>query len=262
MGHIVSDRDDIRRSGRTFEPNPKKTQKIQPIEVKPDVKFSNPNPLPAKVKLRASPKRDCITAGPRLHLGAGYEIAHKPGSGYSTLYRVVAERGHFEEVAKILEADNIDLRDQLQAEKLLNMMMVPIDKLDEFCHNDPVWQQHAKKKTTALQQKIKAGDGKAREVLENHTRCQEGVWSGNLPEMLSTCVGYYNHLIDVWKMGKNAPEKPNKNVKKFQEAKVVFRRYPLNKGGGERAYVMMFPEKFIKQVKTAILTARGIDEDS
>jgi len=263
MGHATTERDDIRRSGKPFEPNPKKAKKpVEPVKAAQQVVFSNPEAKsPTKIKLRAKPKKREGSTGQCLPLGTGYQIKHKPGSGYSTLYRVVAERGHFAEVCELLEADSVNVKDPLQAAKLLDMMMVPIDKLDEFCRNDPVWQQHAKKKTAVLLMKIKEGDEKAKEVLENETRCNHGVWAGNLPEMLSTCVGYYNYLVDVWTKDKKAPKKPNKNVKKFQEAKVVFRRYPLNKGVGERAYVMMFPEKFIKQIKTAILTARAVDED-
>lgn len=263
-----SDREDMRRSGKQLEPNPKKYHKPEPAP-KPEVRQPK---LSKKVPTKEKRTYALRPASQFLDLGAGYQIAHKPGSGYSILYRIVAERGHFGEVVRMLENNNVNVKDPIQAARLLDMMMVPVDKLAEFCRNDPDWLDHSNKKTAALREKVKEGDPKAKEVLENASRCEDGVWQGNLSEMLSTCVGYYNYLVELWRLGgsgsfggkgdePNVASKPNKNVKKFQEANVVFRRYPLNKGGNERAYVMMYPEKFIKQIKTAILTVKNVDED-
>lgn len=235
-----------------LEPNPTKNKSAKP---KGPVAESAPVIEEHQVKPRRRRKVEPRKANQYLDLGAGYRIAHKVGSGYSTLYRVIAERGHFAEVASLIGKTN--LKDPIEATKLLEKLMVPIDKLEEICRNDPIWQEHARKKTDALQARAKDGDETAKAVLMNQGRCAENYWSGNFAEMLSTCVGYYNWLVSK----KKKPKKPNKNVDKFPEAKIVFRRYPLKKGGDQKIFAMMFPEQFVPQIKQAILSAYGVDED-
>ena len=247
-----------------LEPNPK--AKLSP-ETTEDRKVEK-KPAETKVKkTKKKSKSDDPSGSQFLELGSGYRIAHKPGSGYSTFYRVVAEKGHFTEIASSLESGKVNVNDPATANKLLDRMLVPVDKLEEYCRTDASWREHADKKTENLTAKAKDGDGQAKGILANNARCSAGAWSGNIAEMISTCVGYYNHLLDGAtglpkrrSRKKKDAGKPNKNVLKFQEAEIVFRRFPQGKTG-DKSFVMMFPEKFIDVVKTAILVGRGINED-
>jgi hypothetical protein len=247
MNHNSAERNRIRHSTQPLEPKQRPTQ---------EVVFPQPQ---AKKEITRRYQR--LTGGTAyLELGAGFSLLHRPGSAYSTLYRVVAEKGQFDETAKLLESGRIDLTDALQANQLLEKMMVPVDRLEEYCKNDPVWQEHARRKTEKLKRQWRAGDFGAKHVLEDQSRSSDGNWSGHISEMLTTCVGFYNHLIGL-ETGFRDRSRPNKNVLKFQHASVVFRRFPLFRGGGEKQYVMMFPEKFIPHVKKAIFSARHINED-
>jgi hypothetical protein len=272
-----------------FDPMPRTAAKAEPRPAAPPPPPEPPRKIQAKTqkpsKLRKPKQED--SKSQFLDIGAGFKIAHKPGSAYSVFYRVVAQKSHFEEVAKGLAEDKYDVHDKEEANKLLAKMLVPVDSLDEWCRTDSGWTSHAEKKTNALASKIKEGNEKASKILENPTRCLSGSWSGNLPEIISTCVGYYNHLMGLRtkrqqvkemeakiESEKNATKKKalqeeldkitktNKNCAKFAEAGVVFRRYPLHKAGEGSGFVMLFPEKFIDEIKTAILVGRGINEDA
>lgn len=294
MGHGIEVRNSTtdRKVNSKLEPDPKARQaRIQAereaaelatkeaAQRKTVVKKPKPKAAPKRKPAAQKPKAsDRKSAGQYLELGCGYKIAHKPGSGYSTFYKVVASRGHFEEVVKALEAGKYNLNDANQANELLEKMLVPVDKLETYCRSDSGWKDHASKKTAQLEEKSKKGNSQAKQILKNEARCNEGEWSGNIPEMVSTCVGFYNFLVqleshngylsDCKKKGKkpdpkNPSSKPpelNKNVKKFQEAGLVFRRFPLSKSS-EKSFVLMYPEKFVDAVKTAILVGRGINED-
>lgn len=248
----------LANNSKAPQAQPKPEQK--PEKAKPEQKIKKP-------KFRSESKRGAISQ--KLPLGAGFEIAHKPGTGYSTLYRVVAQRGSFAEVAEGLKAKKYSIHDAAEARKLLDMMMVPVEKLEEYCRAEESWQKHANRKTESLTGKVATGDKQAKEILENVARCAGGTWSGNIREMVSTCVGYFNYLMKQRRL-KKAGLKPtqsvlkkdcNKNVKKFQEAGIVFRRFPLNKGA-EKSYVMMFPEQFTDDIRVAIKVGLGVDEDA
>lgn len=218
----------------------------------------------AKAQKGAKAKAGKIRKGPVVELGAGYKIACKSGTGYATFYEVVAKHGHFEEVAQALEAGKVNVSDKAQADDLLSKMFVPSDKLEGFCRQHSNWKKYAEKRTKQLLLEAKKGTQKhkkaAQSVLGNLKRCgEDGAWTGNIPEMVSTCVGYYNFLYKPRKGSK--AKKPNKNVMKFKEAGVLFRRYPLSRTK-DPVFVMMFPEKFADAVRTAIVTSRGEIEES
>lgn len=235
------------------------------LDLDPRNRIQKPAPKPV---LRVHRPRQDGMAGQYLNLGAGYQIAHKPNSAYSVFYSIVAALGHFEEIAKALESGKYtesNLRNIDTATEFLNKLLVPISRLEDACRIDPSWKVYAAKKTDILKTKIKSGDKQARGILGNQNRCEDGTWRGNIAEMISTCVGYYNHLIEndpkFKKFIRSKRSGPNKNVMKFKEARVVFRRYPLNKNG-DKAFVLMFPKKFIDEVKQAIKTVYAVDEDA
>lgn len=267
-----------RKAVSKLDPNPRakqqpKSEKAKAAD-KPAAKDLSKKDKPkgkSKGKVQAN-----ADGGQYLPLGAGYKIAHKPGSAYSIFYSVVAEQGHFTPVAEAFENGKYSisaLKDASTAKELLDKMMVPVEKLEDACRCHPIWKEHANKKTAKLKNMVKEGDKAAKEILSNLSRCEDGSWTGNIPEMVSTCVGYYNFLIEsdpevskilgqIAKLKKGDGKKaaPNKNVKKFEEAGIVFRRYPLNKSG-DRSFVMMFPKKCMEAVKQAVKTVHAIDED-
>lgn len=249
-----------------LDPNPR--TRLQPQPPAPVEK-----PAPVIVEGRVPRPRRSKSAGQYLQLGAGYQIAHKPNSAWSVFNTLLAEHGHFDKIARALEGQRYtmtSLKDYATAKELLDKLMVSISKLEGLCRCHPVWKEHATKKTDVLKTRIKEGDKQAKDILGNKNRCESGTWTGNIPEIISTCVGYHSFLVyesarsdprfkpfmDIL----DKPKKPNKNVKKFERAKVVFRRFPLHKNG-DRAYVMLFPDKFVNEVKRAILTVYSIDED-
>ena len=242
-----------------FDPDPKSAVAVAE---KPKAGSSSSKLKAVVVKPKA--KLDDAGKGPKqfLELGANYKIAHKDGSGYSTLYKTVAEKGNFEKVSLDLDAGKYDPNDRDSAAKLLEKMMVPIDKLEEWCRADSSWHDHSKKKTATLTQAAGDGDKAAKNILKNDSRCLEGEWTGNVSEMFSTNVGYYSWIMrQRYPVDGEKPEpEPNKNVLKFQEAGIVFRRYPLQKSS-EAGFVMMYPEKHIDAVCTAILVAMGVNEE-
>lgn len=244
-----------------LEPNPQaKTEggtEARPAkQAEPVVATTIENPaIKAKSGLRkaVSPKKQPVESQ-RLDLGAGYSIEHRAGSGYSIFYQVVAKHGNFAEVAADLKGEKYDVSKKSDADELISKMIVPVEKLEGWCRATPGWDAHAEKKTTILKDRIKDGDKDAKGILENKSRGDGRSWTGNILEYISTCVGYYNYLMKK-RSGKKV--KVNKNVKKFEEAGVVFRRFNCEK----KRYVMMFPQQFVDIVKTAILTSRGINED-
>lgn len=198
--------------------------------------------------IKKQPPRSCF-----LELGNDFKIAHKPGSAYSILYQVVATRGNFCRAVEMMDA-KCDPKDAAQADTLLGLMLVPINQLEEWCRNEAGWQDYAGKRTEKLKKLADEGDKQAQSVLDNEDRSAKGEWQGNIAEMISTCVGSYAAFLKGWN--------GNKNVEKFSEAKLLFRRFPFKKRSQATpdCFVMMYPEKYEGVVKQALETKFGKDE--
>ncbi len=194
-----------------------------------------------------------------LDLGAGYKIAHKPGSGWSTFFRVLVKACNFVEVSEILESGSFDPTDKGQADDLLSKLFVRKDVIEKMVRADDEWKRHAEKKITTYTARSKDGDDAAKEVLSKGVRVQDGEWKGNIREIISTANGYYNALRKGTDID-SAPKK-YKNVRKFKDAGVIFRQYPLKPKKDEHVCIMLFPAKFLKVVKQAISTSRGISDE-
>jgi hypothetical protein len=186
-----------------------------------------------------------------LELGSGFRLAHKPGTTYSLFYSLLAERGHFADTAALLRSEGFNPNDHTQAKQLLDMMIVSIKDLETAFSESPNRMQYAKHKTKKLQQRAKSGEKHAKQMLTKGHRLEKGQWTGNLKEIISLCLGYYNSLVSAT-TGKRP--KINKNGDRFREAGIVIRRFR-----GE--FLMMFPQKYIDVVKTAILTVHNLNED-
>ena len=175
-----------------------------------------------------------------LHLGK-YSIKLKPDSGYRVLLKNLAKEGYFAEACRMLEL-GVDLSTKENAEKLVSMLMVKRDDLENVVRSDPEWAMHEESKTQALIKRAQR-DPKAKKTLENKRRVSDGNWKGDIKEIISTCCGSY--------MNKN------RNVMKFDKAGLTVRKYPLNPSSEDTVYVMMFPSKFVRKVVQAISVAKG-----
>lgn len=193
-----------------------------------------------------------------LDLGAGYSISANEGSGYYILLKEMARLCHFESVTKSLETLNPS--DKAQAEKILAEAIVDREVLEEAIRKDSSWESHAQTriKTLKMLAKGKNGSGKAAEnTLKNKDRVKGSKWVGNVREMLGVCVSSY-------------PKSKNRNTKKFEDAGVVFRPYPilvLDEDGkaikprrSDKVCFMMIPAKHINVIRTCIETVHGIKE--
>jgi len=217
-------------------------------EVKTQPKIEAPKVEIAPIEKKSKRKKNF------LDLGAGYKIAHKPGTTYSIFYRLLAEKSHFAEIATLLEAGKSNLNDKEQAKELLEKLTVPISDLQEAFEEDSERKIYARRKTKRINTRAKSGERHAKQMLKKGNRLEKGRWVGNLEEVISMCLGYYNLLA----FGTTKKQKTNRNIEKFREAGIVIRRFPLVRGKA----LMMFPQKFIDQVKTAILTVKGTNEDA
>lgn len=250
---------DIRKESVILSLEPKPQTVATPTPPTPPAKEAKPTPAvqaakpkpKQKAKPKAAPKAEPKKAEVRtaqasqfLELGSGFRIAHKPGSAYSVLYKVVAEAGHFDAMIKSF-ANKPNLNEPVTARKVLARMMVPVDELETLCRSESSWQEHAGHKTALLKRKAGDGDSQAAEILKNDARASRGTWKGNIPEMVSTCVGSYAAFVNG--------TRGNKNVQKFADAKLLFRRFRTS----DRSYVMMYPEKFEAQVEKALKKAYG-----
>lgn len=146
-----------------------------------------------------------------LDLGHGYKIRHRPGSAYSIFYKTIIEKCSFDKVIGLLNG-NIDLSASENAKNIFNMIAIPIDKIGDYCRQSKEWNSSLEEK------RIKSGK------------------KGLIEEMIATCSCSYSSFI------KNKPG--NKNVQKFKEAGLVFRKY--------KKYLMMYPEKHESKINDMI----------
>lgn len=190
--------------------------------------------------------------------GAAKSVVNvKPGSGHDVVINILAMEGKFVEVAAGLAANKYDSSDKEQSTDLLAKMMVLKDTIISLARQDSVFKTHAQKRMEALKARASKGDPNAMKTIENESRTKDGEWIGNVKEIISTCNGSYNGLIrNDWNWAKT-----NRNVRKFRDADVVFRQYPLLPRAGDKVFLMMFPAAHIKTVKAAILSAFGVDEN-
>jgi len=232
-----------------LDPTPEtgaKTAVNDPIPI-PVARPKPPVPAPEKKQPeeRKEPSESCFLA-----VGAGYRIAHKPGSGWSTLMRVLAREGKFEQVSDTLDSPTFDPTNKQAATDLCAKMFVRKEALEKLVRADPEWKAHCEKRKASLEQRAKNGDVKAQQTLANAQRVAGGEWIGSVREIISTCNGSYNASA--------SNSKENKNVTKFKEAGLVFRQFPRrSKKKGDPIFCLLFPLKHMDKVSTAISTATG-----
>jgi len=232
-------------------PKPETATVQAPVATAPAVSASDPVAkaiTPAYTKTGAKSKTVAKSPRKYLDLGVGYSISVNEGSGYYVLLKEMARLCHFETVTKTLETMNPS--DKSQAEKILAEAMVDRDVLEEAVRNNTSWESHANNriKTLRMLARGKNGSGKAAEnTLKNKDRVKGSKWVGNVREMLGVCVSSY-------------PKSKNRNTKKFEDAGVVFRQYPLSPKRADKVFFMMLPAKYINVIRSCIETVHGIKE--
>lgn len=198
-----------------------------------------PPPRPAKKKRAAqsAPRKASF-----LKLDEGYQIKLKPDSGYRIFLKLMAEKGNFSEVAKTL-AEGVDASDPAQATGLLQKMMVRRSAIEEVLRADPKWIEHGTRRVQRLRERALGGDSSATRTLANPRRVKDGRWVGDIREMMSVCCGAY--------------ENRNRNVDKFDDASLTFRKFPLHPTRDEPVYLMFFPSRYVPVVVEALRTVYG-----
>lgn len=239
----------------TLEPKPLEQTETPPSkETAPKettVSATTPAPSPPKpsndrvAKALAKPKPIRF-----IDLGAGYSVSANGGSGYYLLLRAMKRMCHFEQVVGILES--IDPSNKEQAEKIVGkkddpgsgLAMVWREELESEARSDGDWQSHAKSRIKSLKILAKASSKAAEATLGNKSRVKGNKWVGNVREMVSTCCSSY-------------PEAKNRNTaNKFSE--VTFRQFPIRPRRGDKVFLMMYPRKYVKTIRSCIETAHGI----
>lgn len=188
-----------------------------------------------------------------LYFPHGYKIRLKPDSGYRIFLGIMAAVGKFEEAVSLLERADFDASNENHAKQLLKLLMVRREAAIQMMKDHARWPEHAKTKLTHLKARAAAGNKRAQATLENPKRVKDGKWIGDIQEIISVCCGAYN--CD--------PEK-NRNIKKFDEGGLTFRKFPLKPTRNEPVYLMMFPSKHVVSVVSALMTAykeKAQDED-
>lgn len=234
-------------------------------EARPSLSRLDPNPEARSSRLahesppavlKPEPRKKSPSKGKNLDIGAGYKIAHKAGSGWSAFLRIMAKECNFSAAVAMLDSPTFDPNDKKQADLLLSKLFVRKDVLEKIVRADAEFQQHGEKKLLALIDRAKKGDKKANETLDNPARVRDGVWLGNVREIISTCNGSYNCRAGAT----DASAELRKNIKKFDDAGLVFRQFPLVPNKNDVVFVMMFPSKHIDTIKSAIAASLGVVE--
>ena len=256
-----------------FEPDPEayssKAKKADPklSALKPTEKTEKPSEKPSVIKLKKpEPEQESASVsekqpetqpetqpepqeepkkeeGSFLELGAGYKMRHRAGSAHSIVTRILAKEGRFTEIVGMLTSETFSPTDKNQANVLLGKMFVLRDSIEDMARADPEFKAHAAKKMATLRARAEGGDAKAKSVIEKDTRVKGGKWVGDVREVISTCNGSFTT--------------DNKNVRKFKDAGIVFRQYPLEPDKNDKVYLMLYPSKQGVKVDKAIATVFG-----
>jgi hypothetical protein len=239
--------------------SPEQAQTPAAVARRPASKFE-PNP-----EARASKKEGQAQGAPAapqrfLELGGGFKMMHKPGSAHSTVVRILAKEGKFVESEEILSSTEFDPSDKSMAIDLLSKLFVRKDSLERLVRNDPIWKAHASKRFEDLESRSTEGDTKAKKTLENESRVKDGKWLCNVKEIISTCAGSYADQTG------DPAGKKKRNVRKFRDAGLIFRQYPLKakssrKKRDDPVFLMLYPTRHVQAVRKAIETAFGVVEE-
>ena len=209
---------------------PKEKKADKQVKVKVKVKQKDPKAKPKE-------KRDSY-----LHLG-DYSLHVRPDSAYSHLYRVLAQEIGFESVCKQLEA--FDSNDEKACTALLRSIFADRNHVEKTLRVDPQFVAYSKAKTERIKEQVSRGIAEAKRVIKNERRFKNGMWYGNIREMISVCCG------------STSPEADNRNVKKYSNAKVAFRQFPRVSRGSGKVILSMYPSKYAPKVNRAIKVVFG-----
>ena len=152
---------------------------------------TRPQPVEFSPKAAHSPKqkRERELREGTVVLTVGYIASTLPGSLYSTILRVLAERGHLALHAHLFEQFR---NDQIAAgaKKLLRKIGVDRLALDQAVRDDELFKEHCKKRTRKLIERAAKGDPKAISIMNAPEICNErGQWRGDIDEAIDILYG-------------------------------------------------------------------------
>lgn len=187
-----------------------------------------------------APKAD--KEGSYLHFGE-YSIHVRKESAYAHVYRILGQEVKFEAACQLLEA--FDSGDEKPCVALLRGIFIDRDTFEKKLRADEGFIQYCKAKTDRVKEQASRGIAEAKALLKNQKRFKDGVWCGNIREMLSVCCG------------STSPEADNRNMKKYANAKIAFRQFPRISKGCGKVYLSMFPSKYTPKVNKALKVVFG-----
>jgi hypothetical protein len=216
--------------------------------VEPKKKIAKPSKVvkaqKAGRKIRAQKGAVKANAKPDSYMHFGdYFIHVRPNSAYSLLYKILAEEVDFISVCKQLDA--FEGSDEKACAALLRGIFVDRDHFEKRMRTDPSFIEYCKAKTERIKDQAARGISEAKKVLKNEKRFRNGLWYGNIREMISVCCG------------STSPEADNRNMKKYLNAKICFRQFPRVSRGNSKVYLSMFPSKNASKVNKAIKVVFG-----
>jgi len=219
-----------------------KAKKQKATKPKPKTKTKGKAKVKPTQKRPSTPQKPKEKSNAYVNFG-DYAIHVRPNSGYSHLYRVLARECNFEHVCKQL--DEFTASDEKSCAALLRLIFVDRDQFEKKLKMDPAFVAYCKDKTERIKAQASRGIAEAKSVLKNEKRFKNGVWVGNIREMISVCCG------------STSPDAKNRNNKKYANAKIAFRQFPRISRGNGKVFLTMFPSKHVAKVNKLIKTVFG-----
>jgi len=231
------------KDAKTTSPPKAKKPKVKKPKAKPKKKVAKKPKAKTKPKpkAKAKPKPAQKKDGSYFRIG-DFAIHVRKDSAYAHLYRILAQEIKFDVACGLLE--QVNLKDEKSCAALIRSIFVDREDFEKKLRGDQGFIDYCAAKTAKIKQQAAKGMPAAKKLLKNEKRMQNGVWVGNVREMLSVCCG------------STSPEASNRNMRKYSSAKLSFRQFPrITKGS--RAFVTMFPAKYSAKVQKAIKMVFG-----
>jgi hypothetical protein len=165
----------------------------------------------------------------RIILAPGFAPTTQVGSIYSTILKVLSENGHLDRHDQYF-GSFCKRRTTAGARQLLHRIGTSRSQLEQSVRSNEEFKIHCAKQTVRLNERARAGDAKANQILQNPKICRAGKWVGDLNEAVGVLL--VARTIDGVRRGKN--------VQTLNKAKLMFDAPII---GGEQ-YCFLYPQKW------------------
>jgi hypothetical protein len=170
----------------------------------------------------------------KADLGAGYKVSQRKLSGYAVFITNLAKMSNLDEAVPML--DVLDPKDYEASKAVLEKLFTKAEDVYKI-NAMKEYREYGKQKFSVLSSSTEAEDKRWVKTTE---RIDDGVWIGNIKEIVNTCKQSYRSK--------------NRNVEKYHKAGVVVRQYPMKPKNGEQVFLSLFPNRFVKKVSEALKT--------